>query len=144
MRKAAGPRGKGKAVRSARQQRRQMSLPEIILWEQLRARPGSLKFRRQHPISEDISLDFYCNDARLDIEVDGEAHNHGDRPKRDANRDALIASHGIATWRVPAIEVLKNLDGVMAGLMATIFDRLPLHHPAKPGGPPPRGELGED
>ena len=143
MRKAGGPRGSGRAVRSARQQRREMTLPEALLWAQLRARTDGLKFRRQHPMG-DLSLDFYCNDARLAIEVDGEAHNRGDRPERDGRRDAFLASHGIATWRVPARDILRDLDSVVTGLLAAVHDRLPLHHPAKPGGPPPRAKLGEE
>ena len=144
MRKAAGPRSSGKAVRSARKRRREMSLPEYLLWEQLRQRPQGLKFRHEHPVGEDLSLDFYCNDARLAIEVDGEAHERGDRPQRDARRDAFLASHGIHTWRVTAKDILRNLDGVMSGLLDVVMERLPLHHPAKRGGPPPRDELGEE
>lgn len=144
MRKAAGPKGKGKAVRSARERRREMSYPEYLLWQQLRRRPEGLKFRHEHPMGENLSLDFYCNDARLAIEVDGEAHDRGDRPQRDARRDAFLASHGITTWRVTADDVLHNLEGVMAVLLSTVRERLPLHHPAKRGGPPPRAELGEE
>jgi very-short-patch-repair endonuclease len=29
--------------------RREMTLPEVLLWRVLRARPGGNKFRRQHP-----------------------------------------------------------------------------------------------
>ena len=121
-----------------------MTPPEWKLWEVLRTRPGQIKFRRQHPIGEDLSLDFFCNDARLAIEVDGEAHGRSDRPVRDARRDAFLMANGIATWRVPAREVVFNLDNVVAGLLAAVRERLPLHHPAKRGGPPPRAKLGED
>jgi len=67
MRKAAGPKASGKAVQTARGQRRAMSLPEVVLWAVLRTRPGGLKFRRQHPLGERLAIDFYCNDARLAI-----------------------------------------------------------------------------
>jgi hypothetical protein len=40
--------------------------------------------------------------------------------------------------------VLGNLEGVLRGIVAQATARLPLHHPASPGGPPPRGELGEE
>ena len=53
---AAKPRGGGgppqvlrapiKDVKQARQLRRQMSVPEILLWQQLRKRPGDFKFRQ--------------------------------------------------------------------------------------------------
>ena len=69
----SGPR---RTVIRARQLRRQMSLPEIALWYQLRQRPGGFKFRHQHPAGP-YSLDFYCDAALLCIEVDGEAHERG-------------------------------------------------------------------
>jgi len=120
-----------------------MSLPEVLLWRELRAAPGDLKFPRQHPTGP-YSLDFYCSDARLAIEVDGEAHDQGDRPARDAARDAWIARAGIETLRIPAVEVLHDLEAILRAIIARAQQRLPLHHPAAPGGPPPRDELGED
>ena len=70
----------------ARELRRTMSLPEGLLWQELRKRPGGYKFRRQHPILDFIA-DFYCPTARLILEVDGAAHDMGDRPRRDVERD---------------------------------------------------------
>lgn len=142
-----------------------MSLPEVLLWRELRAGPGGLKYRRQHPTGP-YSLDFYCSDARLAIEIDGEAHGRGDRPARDEARDAWLARSGVETIRIPAGEVLHDLEAVLRGIIAQAIARLPLHHPAAPGGhvplhrpaapgghlplhrpaagPPPRDELGED
>ena len=144
MRKAAGPKGRTRAVRRSRALRRAMSPPEVALWSVLRQRPEALKFRRQHPVGEELSLDFYCNDARLCIEVDGMGHDMGDRPERDERRDAFLAAHGIETLRIPAVEVKRNLDGVLTYILETARGRLPLHHPAAPGGPPPRVKLGEN
>jgi very-short-patch-repair endonuclease len=121
-----------------------MTLPEILLWQELRKRPGGLKFRRQRPTGEKLSLDFYCSDARLAIEVDGEVHGLGDRPQRDARRDAWLASAGIATLRIAATDILRDIEGVVGHIVATARARLPLHHPAAPGGPPPRDKLGEE
>jgi very-short-patch-repair endonuclease len=87
-------------------------------------------------------LDFFCSDARLAIEVDGEAHSRGDRPERDAARDQWLRSAGIETLRIPAVAVLDDADAVLRWITAEATARLPLHHPA--GGPPPRDKLGED
>ncbi|MCX8474471.1 MAG: endonuclease domain-containing protein [Sphingomonas sp.] len=143
MFKDRSPRGSRRAVHQSRARRRQMSLPEILIWRVLRTRPDGLKFRHEHPTGE-FSLDFYCSDARLAIEVDGEIHGRGDRPERDSRRDAWLAASGISTFRVPATEVLRDLDGVVRGIVAEARSRLPLHHPAAPGGPPPRDKLGEE
>ncbi|HEX7781520.1 MAG TPA: endonuclease domain-containing protein [Sphingobium sp.] len=125
----------------ARTLRREMTLPEVLLWRALRQRPRGLKFRRQHPSGVYI-LDFFCSDARLAIEVDGEVHARGINPERDQVRDAWLVSTGIETLRIPARDVLDNLDGVLMAVMDAAVARLPLHHPS--GGPPPRDKLGED
>lgn len=143
MFKDIAPKARAGTVQQSRRLRRVMTLPEIVLWQALKARPGALKFRRQHP-SGPYTLDFYCSDARLAIEVDGEAHSRGDQPARDADRDQWLAARGIATLRIPAAEVLKDLDAVVHGIVADARARLPLHHPAAPGGSPPRDKLGEE
>jgi very-short-patch-repair endonuclease len=127
----------------ARRLRRKMTLPEIILWHWLRQRPDGVKFRRQYPTGPYV-LDFFCSDARLAIEVDGEAHSRGDRPERDEARDQWLWSAGIETLRVPAAELLGDADAVLRWILSEAASRLPRHHPAMPDGPPPRGELGED
>jgi very-short-patch-repair endonuclease len=88
-----------------------MTLPEVLLWKVLVMRPGGLKFRRQHP--EDELVDFYCYQARLCIEVDGEVHAVGDGLKRDARRDAWLRSQGIETLRLSAALVLKDMDAAL-------------------------------
>ena len=118
-------------TRKARQLRRAMSLPEVLLWQQLRQRPDGMKFRRQHPAGPFV-LDFYCEDARLAIEVDGEAHDRGNRPGRDQKRDRWLREQGIDVLRVLAKDVLKDMDSVIR----LVVDRCnPLHRPA--AGPPP-------
>jgi very-short-patch-repair endonuclease len=118
-----------------------MTLPEVILWHSLRQRPEGLKFRRQHPTGPYV-LDFFCSDARLAIEIDGEAHSRANRPALDAERDQWFRSAGIETLRIPAGDFLNDADAVLRWIVNEAKSRLPLHHPA--GGPPPRGKLGED
>src|ERR1051326_3471156 len=104
-----GPR---KTIRRARRLRREMSLPEALLWRELRKRPAGLKFRRQHPAGPFV-LDFFCADKKLAVEIDGEAHERGNRPERDAVRDAWVLANGVRTCRIPAKDVLANVDGVV-------------------------------
>jgi len=129
-----GPAG---TIRQSRRLRREMSLPEILLWQELRKRPAGLKFRKQHPAGP-YTADFFCHAAKLVVEVDSEAHDRGERPVRDAERDRWFALRRLAVMRIPAAEVLGNLDGVLAG----ILDRAgnPLQHAAH--GPPPRAGEG--
>jgi very-short-patch-repair endonuclease len=96
----------------ARRLRRSMSLPEVLLWRELRKKPNGVQYRRQHPAGPYV-LDFFCATAKLAIEVDGEAHNRGGRPQRDEARDEWLERQGVRVIRIPANEVLKNLDGVL-------------------------------
>jgi 3-isopropylmalate/(R)-2-methylmalate dehydratase small subunit len=134
------PKTNGAIIR-ARALRRSMSPTEIVLWQQLRKRPGSLKFRNQHPAGP-YTLDFYCAAATLCIEVDGGAHDTGNQPKRDARRDVFLTEHGVLTIRFPAAQVHKDLESVIKQIVAEAEARIPLHHPSD--GPPPHDEHGED
>ncbi|MBN3538294.1 DUF559 domain-containing protein [Sphingomonas pseudosanguinis] len=135
------PTKPGRTVRRARGLRREMTLPEVILWGVLRERTEGLRFRRQHPAGAYV-LDFYCPAARLAVEVDGEVHGRADRPERDARRDAFLAEHGVAVVRIPARDVLRDLDNVVRYIVAQARDRVPLHRPSD--GPPPQVKLGEE
>jgi very-short-patch-repair endonuclease len=115
-------KGWSAAKRAAREERKKLSLPEILLWQELRKESGGYHFRRQHG-ARPYRLDFYCAKARLCIEVDSEAHGFGDRPERDAVRDRWLESQGVATLRIPAAEVLRNLEGVIQHILDVIARR---------------------
>ena len=66
------------------------------MWEQLRGGRQGFKFRREHPI-DIYRLDFFCPEAMLNVEMDGEQHD----AMRDAKRDSVLAELGILTFRVP-------------------------------------------
>jgi very-short-patch-repair endonuclease len=130
-------------ITRARKLRRKMSLPEVLLWKELRSRPGGLKFRRQHPAGPYV-VDFFCADARLAIEVDGEAHSMGTHPQRDRQRDAWFQRNDIETLRISAKDVLADLPAALDWIMVSCRNRLPLHHPAGAGWSPSPSKLGED
>ena len=100
-----------------------MTPPERRLWNVLRLRPDALKFRRQHPLGP-YQLDFYCDAAALAVEVDGIAHDMGDNPSRDARRDSWIRGQGIEVLRIPAIELKRNLEGVLQQILERCAARL--------------------
>ena len=109
-------RATSNATTRARKFRRQMSLPEVILWTALRGRePGRPVFRRQHPVGPYV-LDFYCATARLCVEVDGASHGFGDRPQRDARRDTYLRELGIHTIRISASGVLEDASMIAGSL----------------------------
>jgi very-short-patch-repair endonuclease len=101
-----------------------MSLPEVLLWNKLRRKSAGIKFRKQHPI-ETYVADFCCATAKLAIEVDGFAHDAGDRPERDATRDAVLRARGIDTVRIAASEVLASPGDVAEAIAAVCRERSP-------------------
>ena len=77
-----------------------MSLPEVLLWKELKGRKVGLHFRRQHPLGPYV-LDFYCDEAKLAVEVDGSSHGTDNRPDRDDRRDGWLAGKGIRSSASP-------------------------------------------
>ena len=110
------PRDKNEIVLRARALRRNMTLPEGLLWRALRSRPEGLKFRRQHPIGRCI-VDFYCPASRVVIEIDGMAHSMGDRPQRDERRDEWLRGQGLRIVRFAATDLLKDLGSVVTAII---------------------------
>jgi very-short-patch-repair endonuclease len=105
--KLTGPK---ETIERARRLRANMSLPERILWEELRSRKTGFRFRNQHPAGPYV-LDFYCFEAGLCVEIDGQQH---DWPvDADANRDRWLEKQGVRTVRIQAKEVFENLEGVV-------------------------------
>ena len=103
-----------RSMRTAKQQRRAMSPPEIKLWALLRRSPSGIKFRRQHPIGPYVA-DFYCPAAKLVIEVDGLIHDYTTR--RDEKRNEYMRGLGLVVIRVPASEVMADAISVADGLI---------------------------
>jgi very-short-patch-repair endonuclease len=131
-----------RAYKKARQSRRELSLPEKLLW--VRIRRNELKFRRQQPIGE-YMLDFYCPAAKLAIEVDGVAHDFGDRPQRDERRTQWLNGEGVEVLRIPAKDVLRDPDEVADGLIKFCTEAAkPLHHSPAASGPPPQPSAREE
>ena len=128
-----------KTVRLARKLRREMTLPEVLLWRELKGKPLGMKFRKQFGQLGFVA-DFACVEVRLVIEIDGIVHDMGDNPGRDLRRDAILNQHGWRVVRIAAKEVLANVAECAASIVALAASLRPLHHPA--GGPPPRfGEV---
>ncbi|HEX4260428.1 MAG TPA: endonuclease domain-containing protein [Acetobacteraceae bacterium] len=111
------------SVEHARAMRREATPAERALWRGLQARRlGGLKFRRQVPIGPFV-VDFYCPEAKLVIEVDGETHAD---PSADADRTAFLEARGMGVIRFWNNEVLGNLEGVLEGIARAASSPPPL------------------
>ena len=122
-------------VAAARKLRREMSLPEVLLWERLRGGRTGMKFRRQHPIGPYVA-DFYCAAAKLAIEIDGEVHDRSGQIEHDGKRDAFIEENGYQVLRVSAADVMNATDAVVSMIVARVTEvvgaEAPLHRFAVP------------
>jgi len=99
-------------------------LPEVLLWTQLRKRSMGHRFRHQHSAGP-YALDFFCPAAALCVEMDGKAHDMGDNPKRDERRDEWLAEQGIKTLRIPAAEILRDIEPVIVLIREECASRSP-------------------
>ncbi|MFM7107039.1 MAG: endonuclease domain-containing protein [Planctomycetaceae bacterium] len=75
-----------------------------------------LKFRRQHPLGPFIA-DFYCDELRWVIEVDGGQHNTSEARAHDERRSAYLRASGVIVTRFWSSEVMGELDGVVERLV---------------------------
>jgi len=86
-----------------------------VVWSRLRDRRlGGLKFRRQQPIGRFVA-DFYCAEAKIVVEIDGECHDG--RRVRDDARDAFMRGEEIEVVRLLASDVSRDLDAAMESLL---------------------------
>ncbi len=116
----------------AKQLRHQMTESETRLWRHLRAhRMAGGKFKRQQPIGPYV-VDFVHFGARLIVEADGGQHNGA---PRDSRRDAWLRAQGFKVMRFWNNEIMINLEGVLASVMAELAK-----FPLSPGPSPARGE----
>ena len=79
----------------ARRLRAEQTKAEELLWKRLRNRQVlGAKFRRQHPVGRYI-LDFFCQEHRLAIELDGSVHDHPEQKAYDDFRRKEIEADAI-------------------------------------------------
>jgi len=100
---------------AAKAMRRDMSPVERVLWRRIRANQlNGLHFRRQQVIAGYIA-DFYCHEAGLAIEVDGDTH---DDPARDALRDSVLESKRVHVLRFTNAQVLHETEAVLEAILS--------------------------
>lgn len=93
--------------------RRKQTDAEAKLWFYLRGRQlHGFKFRRQHPIDKYI-LDFFCEERKLAIELDGSQHLEKEYVQKDNIRQDMLSVLGIKTVRFPDTDIFNNINGVI-------------------------------
>ena len=86
---------------------------EQKLWSLLRNRQlKGKKFRRQHAIANYVA-DFYCNESKLVIELDGNFHTKAETKEYDKSRTNLLNELGITVLRFWNEEVIMDPGKVL-------------------------------
>jgi len=97
----------------SRELRKKMTEAEQRLWSRVRRKQlKDCTFNRQKIIGPYI-VDFYCNGAKLIVELDGGQHYHGEGLKQDKVRDQYFTDLGLHVLRFSDREVFKNMEGAL-------------------------------
>ena len=92
---------------------------ENILWQVLRGKGLGQKFRRQHIIGDYIA-DFVCLSCSLVIEVDSGYHQDAKQQEIDAIRTEYLEYVGFSVLRFTNEEILQDLDSVKARIITAL------------------------
>jgi very-short-patch-repair endonuclease len=121
----------------ARDMRKNPTEAEAALWNELRgSRLLGWKFRRQQVMYGYIA-DFYCEQANLCVELDGDVHQGLEQAAWDALRDAVVNVKGIRVVRFSNREVLGHMPAVLekiGGMLGGICPSRPGPRSEKPDG----------
>jgi very-short-patch-repair endonuclease len=108
-----------KIFNNARRLRENMTNCELLLWEKLKGKQiCGLRFRRQHPIDIFIA-DFYCHEAKLVVEIDGEIHLENE--EYDYGRTAELEKYDIKVIRFSNSEVENDIEKVVEEIKSTVI-----------------------
>ena len=121
----------------ARDLRKNMTKEERHLWYDF-LRYCMPRFRRQEIIGHHIA-DFYCDKAKLVIELDGSQHTDPGNLSYDAHRTAYFQSLGIHVIRFYNTDINQNFRGVCEYIQNTMIQR-GIHPSVTFGDSSPQGE----
>lgn len=107
-----------KLVPLAKKLRKNSTLAEILLWQQLKGKQlQGYDFDRQKPIGNYI-VDFYCKELLLAIEIDGCSHTA--KGRYDLQRQQEIEKMGVTMFRFDDVDVKKDMELVVKSIREQI------------------------
>ena len=105
-------KAEGHTFEYARILRKESTIAEELLWQELRGSKLGVKFRRQNPIDKYV-VDFFCAKQKLIIEVDGEIHNQLEVKEKDRERQVLLNFYGNKFLRFSNEQVFNEMEYVL-------------------------------
>ena len=106
-------------LQHSRDMRHPLTSAEKKVWDRVRNQQLGFKIRRQHPLHRFI-VDFYCAQAKLIIEVDGDTHAEPDQADYDQARTIWLEADGYRVIRFQNAEVHKNLEAVLGAIQKAV------------------------
>jgi very-short-patch-repair endonuclease len=97
----------------ARELRKNSTLSEVLMWQNIKGKCYGHEFHRQVPIDEFI-VDFYCHELKLAIEIDGQTHDYNF--EKDDTRQQRLESFGIKVVRFSDYDVKRNMNDILRAL----------------------------
>ncbi|MBD0350931.1 MAG: endonuclease domain-containing protein [Flavisolibacter sp.] len=110
--------------------RKNMTPAEKMLWDRFYKNQLGVRIRRQHPIGKYIA-DFYCHEAKLIIEIDGDIHLIKENKEYDIGRKVCLNEFGIEIIRFTNDEVMNNVEEVIQKIKSKIEQRRKNNQPSK-------------
>ena len=112
-------------LKMARENRKDPTEAEDVMWQALRNRALKYKFRRQHPIDSFI-VDFVCMEKKLIVEIDGEIHDLLEHKEYDKHRGKILEELGYNVIRFKNNEVKNDLKSVLEKIKSELVTPSPL------------------
>ena len=109
-------------LNKAKRLRREMTKQERHLWYDF-LKDYPVHFYRQRPIDGYI-VDFFCFDASLVIELDGEQHGEPEALEYDRIRTEQLKSYGLTVLRFANGDVDRGFEGVCLAIHETVKTQL--------------------
>ncbi len=107
----------------AKENRKNPTPAENLLWQNLRNKKLGVKFRRQHPVDVYVP-DFVCIEKKLIVEVDGEIHLS--QQEYDKSRSYVLNEIGYHVIRFTNDEVINNITVVIEKIKEALLTYSPL------------------
>ncbi|MEQ1797488.1 MAG: class I tRNA ligase family protein [Lacibacter sp.] len=117
----------------SKEQKKNPTEAETILWQRLRANQTGHHIRRQHIIDQYI-VDFVSIDKMVTIEVDGGYHENEEQKKYDEARTAFLKELGYDELRFTNEEVGSNIDAVVEKIIQTLNSKTSVRQVSPSGG----------
>ena len=105
-------------TKRCRKLRQNATASEKKLWQSLRNSQLGYKFRRQQHIGVYI-VDFYCEELRLIIELDGITHADPKQYDHDIYRDKELKRNGYCVLRYIDWVVIYQIESVLQSILNT-------------------------